>query len=371
MDWINALWKPGRENLECKKVLIAGCGTGAEAFRMQRRQPGAQIVAVDFTPRSIAIARRLQRRAPETRAIRFRVADLAKPGLSELVGRDFDFVSCHGVLSYIPTPEAALRNLARCLKPDGGLYLGVNGSGHASVGLRRVLPAFGFEMDVMKDDDRHLREVLGLCDAMLERAAIERVAKYKAGLLASDVFGPLISNLSLDRWVRIARRAGLHFRGSYQAWRATRAAVASDSGRLLMPRSRAQVCELADRLWPRAFHRTLFTREPEANPPWEKPEALLSWRPTLTSLYRGRLPTRSHSWRKQRTFTLKSPATNTRLDWRLPEWALEILRLSDGQRTLGSILAALPIGVPWRLLQRQLYVLHQLLVLTLVPAPGR
>ena len=370
MQWINALWKPGPGNRECKRILIAGCGTGAEAFRMQRGQPGAEIVAVDFSPRSIAIARRLQRRAPRMRTIRFRVADLAKPGLSGSLGRDFDFVSCHGVLSYIPRPETALRNLARCLKPDGVLYLGVNGSRHASVALRQALPAFGFDMAAMKDDDRHLREVLSLCDAMLGRVGSDRVASFKPGLLAGDVFGPVISNLPLARWVRIARRAGLHFRGSYYAWRATRPALAADGGRLLIPRSLAQICELADRLYPRSFHRAVFTREPAVNPPWENSKALLTWCPTLTGLYRGRLPKRSRSWQAPRTFTSRSPATNTRLDWCLPEWALEIFRLSDGQRTLGSILAALPIAVPRRLLQRQLYVLHQLLVMTLVPSPG-
>ena len=365
--WINALWKPGRGELACKKILIAGCGTGIEAFRMQRRRPGAVIVAVDFSPRSIAIARQLQRQTPEARRIRFHVADLANPGLSDVLGRDFDFVSCHGVLSYLPNPEAALRNLARCLKPDGGLYLGVNGAGHPSVGLRQALPVFGFDTAVMKPDDRPLRNVLALCDAMLGKVGSHRVAKFKAGLLAGDVFGPVMSNLSLARWVRIARRAGLSFRGSYHQWRATRSAVAADSGRLLIPRSRAEICDLADRLYPRSFHRALFTLEPAANPPWKTPKALLSWRPTLTSVYRGRLPKRSRSWRALRTLTLRSPATNTRLDWCLPEWALEILRHSNGQRTLGAIIAAIPVPVPRRLLQRHLYVLHQLLVITLVP----
>lgn len=370
MQWINALWKPGRENVACKKILIAGCGMGAEAFRMQRLQPSAEIVAVDFSRRSITIARRLQRRTPGKRTIRFQVADLARPGLSEKIVRNFDFVSCHGVLSYIPTPEAALRNLARCLKPDGGLYLGVNGSRHASVGLRQALPAFGFDVAVMKDDDRHLREVLSLCDAMLGRVGSDRVANFSAELLAGDVFGPLISNLSLARWVRTARRAGLHFRGSYYAWRATRPALAAYGGRLLIPRSREQICELADRLWPRTFHRTVFTREPAANPPWEKPKALLNWCPSLTNLYRGRLPKRARSWQGRRSFTLRSPATNTRLDWCVPEWALEILRHSDGHRTLGAILAAIPAAVPPHLLQRHLYLLHQLLVITLVAPPG-
>ena len=336
---------------------------------MQRRQPRAKVVAVDFSPRSIAIAKRLQRELPELRTIRFQVADLATPSLSEVLGRDFDFISCHGVLSYIPTAEVALRNLARCLKPNGALYLGVNGARHPSVVLRQTLPAFGFDVAVMKDDDRHLRKILSLCDAMLGRVGSNRVAKFKAELLAGDVFGPIISNLSLARWVRIARRAGLHFRGSLRAWQAMRPALAADGGHLLMPRSRAQICELADRMSPGSFHRAVFTCEPEANPPWQEPKALLSWYPILSRLYRGGLPQRSRSWHAPRIFALRSRTANTQLDWYLPEWTLEILRHSDGRRTLGALLATLPYAVPPRLMQRHLYLLHQLLVITLVPTP--
>ena len=60
MEWINALWKPGREQSAPERILVAGCGTGREAFQMSRRFPRARIVAVDFSPRSISIARESQ-----------------------------------------------------------------------------------------------------------------------------------------------------------------------------------------------------------------------------------------------------------------------------------------------------------------------
>jgi len=59
---------------------------------------------------------------------------------------------------------------------------------------------------------------------------------------------------------------------------------------------------------------------------------------------------------------------NTQLDWKMPEWELEILRRSDGKRTLGEILNGISEAVPPQLLQTQLYVLHQLLVITLMPS---
>src|SRR5882757_5387694 len=131
-EWLTALWKPGQKEPAAKRILVAGCGTGREAFAMRRKWPKAEIVAIDFSPRSIAVARKLQKGAPEMRSIRFLVANLLSRSLAATVGRDFDFISCHGVLSYLPDPAKALTHLARCLKPDGALYLGVNGAEHSS-----------------------------------------------------------------------------------------------------------------------------------------------------------------------------------------------------------------------------------------------
>jgi ubiquinone/menaquinone biosynthesis C-methylase UbiE len=57
--------------------LIAGCGTGNEAFAFRDRFPESEIIAFDFSPRSIALARSSQRRLPRKRRIRFMVADTA------------------------------------------------------------------------------------------------------------------------------------------------------------------------------------------------------------------------------------------------------------------------------------------------------
>ena len=232
---------------------------------MRRRFPAAAIVAIDFSSRSVSIARELQQRAPAMRNIRFLVADLATRGLSKKVGHDFDFVSCHGVLSYIPVPERALGNLARCLKPDGALYLGVNGAHHFSESWREFLPAFGFDMAELRDGP-YLRELLRLCDAVVGNRGDARHAKRNAGYLAGDLFGPLIQNLPLAGWLRIARVAGLHFQGNFSSSYALRPALESDECRLLIPRSRAELCELVEILCPAHFHRLVFTRQPAELP---------------------------------------------------------------------------------------------------------
>jgi SAM-dependent methyltransferase len=362
-EWITALCGERRKSSAPQRILVAGCGTGNEAFALRRRFPKAHIAAIDFSPRSISIARRLQRRASEMRNIIFVVGDLTHRSLGGITGA-FDFISCHGVLSYIQTPERALANLSRRLKPAGALYLGVNGAEHFSASGRSFLPAFGCDLADMRDG-LHLRKLLKLWDAVLQQSGRASFTRFSATYLASDLFGSFIQNLPLTQWLGLARGTGLYFRGSCSCWRALRSVMEKDFPRLLLPRSHAEICELLEILRPASFHRLLFTREPAANPPWENLEALLASRPMRTNLYAVRLPKRAGPWQRLRAITFKSRAINTRLDWKMPEWELEILRQSDGERTLAEILGEIPFSVPSNLLRRQLYVLHQLLVMKL------
>lgn len=206
MEWIDTLWKPGRAASDPGRILIAGCGTGAEAFAVRQRFPDAEIVAIDFSPRSIGIARELQQRRRPRHPVRFLVSDLAARGLDRATGGHFDFISCHGVLTYVPNPARALQVLARCLAPDGALYLGVNGSTHQSHALRGALPTFGFDL-ARYVDGPHVRQVLALCDAILGTS--DRVARESVPYLASDVFGPYLPESAapgLD-WPRAPSRA--------------------------------------------------------------------------------------------------------------------------------------------------------------------
>src|SRR5437870_5768593 len=91
MEWINAVWEPSQPFPA--RILVAGCGTGYEAFALGHRFPRSEIVAVDFSRTSIAIAKKLQRRMSRTRSIRFVVADLAGRSLKKAAGGEFDFIS--------------------------------------------------------------------------------------------------------------------------------------------------------------------------------------------------------------------------------------------------------------------------------------
>jgi len=363
MKWIEAMWQRVRAP---ERILVAGCGTGMEAFAIARRFKHSEVIGVDFSPRSIAIARDLQKRKAGLRHVRFVVGDITSRHFVNTVGNHFDLISCHGVLSYIPQTRRALDNFAGCLTSDGALYLGVNGARHFSTTWRPALAELGFQLAKF-EDGKELREALKLCEALDSHHAI-RIADRGAEYLGGDLFGPLIHNWPLARWMSLAHSAGLHFLGSYYAHRALRPVFKHDLYRRLLPRSRAETHTFVELLSPSRFHSLLFATQPRPNPPWQNASALLRWRPRLTDLYTCRWPKRQPLWQKLRRIQLKSVSTNTIVDLHVPEWELEILRQADGKQTLEQLLAGLGNRVPANLVRDRVYSHYLLLSVNLVSA---
>jgi SAM-dependent methyltransferase len=366
MEWIQALWRDDSSAADPKRILVAGCGAGTEAFNMKRRFPHGEIVGVDFSARSIALAQELQKKEPLLRDIRFVAGDLSRSSLSRKTGAGFDFISCHGVLSYIPEPEQALLNLAQCLKPDGAFYMGVNGADHISNRLRRGLPQFGFDMSLFQDSPR-LHDALKLCDAALGLEPPQCMAGQPPEYLSGDVFGPLIHNWTFSQWKTAAGNAGLHVAGSFLAMKKFRPIANGGMHPVLMPKSRAEVIELLEELRPSSFHSLLFTAAPAMNPPWDKPDKLLSCRIGFTGLYTARVPKPAAGWNQARNMKLKSAPINTVLEFSMPEWELEILRKCDKKGTLREIIKSIPRKIPFEELKEFLYLLHQLLAIQVQP----
>ncbi len=367
LEWVNAIGRVEARNHAPARVLVAGCGDGTEAFNVRRKLPRAEVVAVDFSARSISVARRLQRRSKEMRNIRFLEADLTDPRLPSRLGGEFDLILCHGVYSYIPKAARVMRNFARCLRPGGALYLGVNGSNHLSTRLRRALPEFGYDINVFRASAR-LSQVLKLCDVVASSDGAPRVSRLGPAYLSGDVFGVLNRCLPQSGWVSLGRRAGLHFRGNHSSIRLLRRIFENDVDAFLMPRSRAQVGEILELLSPSPFLRLLFSRAPEANPPWENRARLLEWRIAPTRLYKVALPKAGTEVADRlRRFTIKSRLFSLSMEWHMPEWELEFLRRGNGRRSVASVLGRIPLTVPFPELRKQLYLLYQLGIINLLP----
>jgi hypothetical protein len=94
----------------------------------------------------------------------------------------------------------------------------------------------------------------------------------------------------------------------------------------------------------------------------------LKLRPILTMhLRRQRWPRRHKSWHALRDLKIKMPETNTLIELRVPEWEVEILRESRGDRPLRAILASVIPPVQLKMIRQQLYLLHHLHVLNFRP----
>ncbi len=256
LTWMQRIGRPGRPSPQ--RVLVAGCGTGTEAFAVRREWPDAEIVAVDFSPRTIAVARRVQRAERLVNPITFLAADLTDSALARVTGGEFDLITCHGVLSYIPQPDRVLRNLATCLRPDGALYLGVNGESHPATRLRPWLASFGLAVDELKDE-RRLRTLLGLWDS-LHDDDLGELATMSTSYLGGDICGPHFNNWPLAQWRAEANRCGWEVAGTAILPMALRLAMERDHHRELFPAGCADLATTFDQARPAGFHRIILRR---------------------------------------------------------------------------------------------------------------
>ncbi|MEP6604240.1 MAG: methyltransferase, partial [Spartobacteria bacterium] len=363
MEWIEALghaaWRTP------KRILVAGCGTGREAFALRRLFPNAEIFGIDFSKRSIAIACNLQRALPKTQQIRFLCADLNRRHFRKIVRGEFDFISCHGVLSYIPRPKTVLNNLAEGLASNGILYLGVNGAQHYSERWRTALPDCGFKQQSFKDG-RELRRTLQLFDALDQDKPAE-IATQGAEYLASDLFGHFIANRPLAYWIKATASCGLRFLGDYSTQWTIRRALNDNVYESFIPRSRAQVHELVEKIVPSAFHRLLFSFQTAKNPPWKLAHELKLWRVSSTKICSQRWPRRRSSWTALRRLKIASEPTNSLIEMSVPEWQVEILRQRDSNHCLRDILNEAWPEISPREFRKAVYELHLLALIKLEP----
>lgn len=364
LEWIDALRETPRP-LEPSRILVAGCGVGVEAFMLAKRFPKAQLVAVDFSERSIDIARKMLRTARLNGRLRFDVADLTSPDLAGATGDGFDLVTCHGVLSYVPDLRAVFRNFARLLSPDGLLLLGVNGQAHPSVRFRRMLPAFGIEPEKFEDGD-HVRDVLRIFDSLIEYPPLP-MADRPAGYLAGDIFGPLNHSLPVSEWCAMLDAAQLHLLGSYNAFFMARSLFNHDLHPHLMPRSRREMSELADDMQPSSFHQLVVSRRPQVAVPWLEPRRLFDWRPLRTRAYRFRWPRSRTASQNLRSVEMKSPPLRTKVELSIPQWEVDVLRAADGKRTFRELLAGVKPRVAPKDLAEAMYLLYQLMAVNVLP----
>lgn len=98
-----------------KLILDAGCGTGYKSLVLAEANPGAKIVGVDISEKSVELAReRLHHHGFDNTA--FQVCSIEE--LPQL-GIMFDYINCDEVLYLFPDPAVGLEAMKSVLKPGG------------------------------------------------------------------------------------------------------------------------------------------------------------------------------------------------------------------------------------------------------------
>ncbi len=116
-------------DLRGRAVLEVACGRGGFATWLAA-QGATRVVGADFSRTAVAKAAGLARPAGAEAALRLAVADVAALPLRTAA---FDVVVSCETIEHVPDPRAALRELARTLRPGGTLlltapnYLGILG----------------------------------------------------------------------------------------------------------------------------------------------------------------------------------------------------------------------------------------------------
>lgn len=96
-------------------ILDAGCGTGATTVALARANPNSKIVAVDFSEKSIDIAKKRVKKQ-NIPNVKFFVESITN---LESISKEFDYIYCLETLYLLPNPLEALISMKNVLAPGG------------------------------------------------------------------------------------------------------------------------------------------------------------------------------------------------------------------------------------------------------------
>ncbi|MBV9654905.1 MAG: class I SAM-dependent methyltransferase [Acetobacteraceae bacterium] len=104
------------------RILDAGCGSGAMARLLASHNPAVEVVGIDLNPSYVAFAR--ERAAADTLAnLSFEVGDLQSLPFPDT---SFDFIWSQFVLYFVPSPDLAIREFRRVLRPEGAVAVSLH-----------------------------------------------------------------------------------------------------------------------------------------------------------------------------------------------------------------------------------------------------
>lgn len=174
LDWMG-------DDLAGRRVLDAGCGTGALATEAARR--GARVLAIDLSPSLIALARERSPASFGAGSVEFRVGDMLDDALGE-----FDHVVAMDSLIHYRTEDAvaAVAQLARhCSRSIQFTFAPSTPLLAVMHSVGRLFPAGNRAPSIVPVSDRRLAEKIDL-DPLLEGWSRARSQRIKSGFYQSQ-----------------------------------------------------------------------------------------------------------------------------------------------------------------------------------------
>jgi SAM-dependent methyltransferase len=168
-----------------KRILEVGCGWG-ELAEWLARDTGAEVVAVDLSPRMVELSRE--------RGVDVYVGDVQELGFAD---GEFDVAVAAWMLYHVPDLDRGIAELARVLRPGGRLVVATNSRFHL-LELRELVGSGPSTLKFSREDGeehlrRHFAEVRRTdIDGQLEFADRAEVEEY---VRASISMSPFVANL--------------------------------------------------------------------------------------------------------------------------------------------------------------------------------
>jgi SAM-dependent methyltransferase len=168
-----------------RRVLEVGCGWG-ELAEWIARDTGAEVVAIDLSPRMVELA--------QERGVDARVADLQQLPFAD---GEFDLVVAAWMLYHVPDLERGIGELARVLRPGGRLVAVTNSRLHL-IELRELVGSGPSTLSFARETGEQLlapsfarirREDVDGTLTFADRAAVEAYVR------ASIAMSPFVENL--------------------------------------------------------------------------------------------------------------------------------------------------------------------------------
>ena len=160
-------------------MLIAGCGTGAEAASIASGFPTSTVLAVDLSTASLSYG--IQRsRELGIDNIDFRHGDILKLGT---IDKKFDYVASSGVLHHMEDPMAGWRVITGLLKDDGIMRIALYSrkAREHIINIRNLI-----EKDEYENDLAGMRKFRSQARSILDEKAYDRITTVSDYYKASE-----------------------------------------------------------------------------------------------------------------------------------------------------------------------------------------